>query len=195
MREMALWESLGEAFIYVDILITNRSMVPVEDALLEVFAPPGVRFVFDTASPRRPVPPKPAMNVALEQALGLRFPLFPGIGSSLLVPQLKTVSTFGPRIRIERTWVESRVNEPLRPQRPTFAGKMSIVLEPSYPNEDIRLPFRVYAAASGPPATGTLIVKVRHQPERWTLPELPSAAYPEVKLEKRQTAYERWLLR
>src|ERR1700726_52610 len=58
LKELARWESMAEAAIYVQLIVTNRSTAPVDNAALELKAPRGIHFKYPTPRPVAPEPPE-----------------------------------------------------------------------------------------------------------------------------------------
>jgi hypothetical protein len=154
--------------------------------VLELEAPPGIRFEYPPPAPEPPDPPKRPDEPVFPAAWQL--PTLP-----ILAPRKSELPAWLPRLRVETRWVRANVSEPLRPDYRTFAGKVWIALEPGYPDTDIRIPYVLYAAAGGKPQSGELVVAISHRHEPWQLPGLPSYLSPRLSRSRRETQFDRYV--
>jgi len=106
---------------------------------------------------------------------------------------VKPIQQRGPWVRREESWIQCKLDEPLRPDHEEFAGKIWIAIKPEFPDEDLRIPYVLYAAATSKPVKGTVIIKLRHRHEAWSPPELPSRDAPAMPPITRTDQHERYL--
>ncbi len=83
------------------------------------------------------------------------------------------------------------LHQPLRPDYPTFAGRLWVALALDFPDQDLELEYVVFGAASGKPQSGKLAIPLRHQHEPWPVPELPTLLAPALNVSPRAGQKER----
>jgi rRNA-processing protein FCF1 len=176
----ARYNALAEAAVEVQLLVTNRAAEPVADAVIEISAPAGISLAYP---PTRPTVPKaPTRPGDVDGS-----PFRPPRAGGLISTTFHTVPPpTAPRVRVEKHWAEVKLGEPLRPEYPTFGGRLWVGLGPEHPEEDIRLPYVLYAAVAGHPMKGVIVVPVRHMHEQWEAPTLPSYLNPKVQASLRE---------
>ena len=198
LASRARWEAEAEASIYVQLLVINRTRVPVQHAILELIAPEHVTFEYHGLKPEPPEPlPKPMELISPPDRLMksmFEVPRFDYGGALSAITGIKPVQRRGPWLDISKTRIESRLDDPLRPDYEEFAGKVWIGIEPEFPDSDLEIPFALYAAASRP-FRGSVQIKLRHRHERWTAPELPNHVNPSIAPISRTTQHDRWLVK
>ena len=198
LASRARWEAEAETGIYVQLLVINRTRLPIHHAILELIAPPHVIFEYPGPQPEIPKPlpsPLDLMNPPTQYEKAMLDITKMAHGSPFwTIPAIKPVRTRGPWLQISKGTIESRIDDPLRPDYDEFAGKVWIGFEPEFPDSDLEIPFVLYAAASKP-FKGTMQIKLSHRHERWTAPELPSQASPSVVAISRSSQRERWEIR
>jgi len=187
MRDRSRWEASAEAGVQVQVLLVNRTSHPVEEAVLELTAPPHVSFLYPPPKPEPPRPPEKPQDAAVLAALRcIRLPLIPALDTSFMVPPVRPIATHGPRVRTEDPWAELRPGEPLRPDHEAYAGRLWIGLEPEFDGTEIVFPYTIYAATPGKPASGTARLTVSWKLEAWVAPTLPTYSEPNIPEIERQ---------
>jgi hypothetical protein len=205
LEACARWEAMAEAAVYVQLILVNRTTTPVQDAVLELRAPQGVTFLYPPARPQppaplprpselvdrppqRPVSPMMAQIASIAQMAQLTRPTIPS-----LVGIAREPIPGAPRVRVEEKWIECRLGEPLRPDHRAFAGKAWVCIEPEFPDNNLEIPYVLFAATAGKPVNGTVRILVRHRHEAWSPPSLPSRENPAIGTITRGSQHERWL--
>ncbi len=176
LAQRAVWEAIAETGIYAQLMVINRTKYPVEHAVLELRAPEHVTFRFPLPRPEPPqalprpegLPigsqPKNARTSALWAMIGAASALSPSLSPSLSIAAIRGVKPIqqrGPWVRREESWIQCKLDEPLRPDHEEFAGKIWIAIRPEFPDEDLRIGLASLRAV--PIALGTHAT-VQHRP-------------------------------
>lgn len=179
LAALARYNALAEAAVEVRLLLTNRTAEPVAETVIEINAPTGVVLDYPPSRPSAPQPPKDSdryhslAEMLASQELGLLH------SPRAFLSPLELPPT-APRVSTGESWARVKLSEPLRPDFPTYGGSLWVALAPEYPDEDIRLPYVLYAAVASRPVNGEIVIAANHHREPWVQPELPSYMYPNL---------------
>lgn len=186
MAARARWEACAEAAFQVQVLVINRTINPVDEAVLELRAPSFVYFRYPPPRPEAPNAPSPPAADPLPSSGSIGFPGLGGLSalSTLTtasavpylpsIPFVSSVPVRGPSVRTEMRWAEMRLDEPLRPDHEAFAGRLWIALEPEFEGTDVDIQYTLYAASPGKPASGQMRVTIAWRDDAWRAPRLPT---------------------
>jgi rRNA-processing protein FCF1 len=199
----ARWEATAEAGLWVQLLIINRTSTPVGNPILDLRAPEHVTFAYPPPKPEHPPAlPRPTDLIAPPAQTAANRMIADIVGAASMgsyhipvMSYIKPVQARGPWLNTDESSIESKLDEPLRPDYEEFAGKVWIGIEPEFEDTDLEIPFVLYAAAASKPFSGKLVIRLEHRHEAWRPPALPSRDNPKCGPIERPSQHERWVIR